>query len=281
VADGVPAGTDPERAAPLLEWVRGDLRDASSLAELVRGADTVVHCAGAVRGSSVGAFDEVNVRGTARLAEAAGRGGEARRFLLVSSLAAREPGLSWYASSKRRGEEALARIAGDAMAWTVLRPTAVYGPGDREMRPLSLTMQRGVLPVLGAPDGRVSLLHVEDMTMAVAAWMRSEAPTGVLELHDGTPEGYTWREVARIVSAVADRPVRTVRVPAAAVFAVAGLNLMIARALGSAPMLTPGKVRELRHADWSCSNGAATAALGWRPRIDLETALRNHTAFEA
>ncbi|MDT8322255.1 MAG: hypothetical protein RQ826_17195, partial [Xanthomonadales bacterium] len=45
------------------------------------------------------------------------------------------------------------------------------------------------------------------------------------------------------------------------------------RLTGRAPMLTPGKVRELTEAAWLCDNGAFTAATGWRPRIDLAAGL--------
>lgn len=268
--------------AAAVEWVTGDLGDAASLSELVRGADTVIHCAGAVRGSSSEALDSVNAEGTARLARAAAEEGGVRRFLLVSSLAAREPGLSWYAASKHRAEEVLARAAGDDFAWAVFRPTAVYGPGDQEMRPLFLAMRRGLLPVLGDRDGLISLLHVEDLVRAVMAWvLRHETVTGVFELHDGASGGYNWLQIAQIAESVLGRPIVTIPVPAAVLFAVARLNLTVARIRGTAPMLTPGKVRELRHSDWSCNNEAVTAALGWAPRIDLATALRESKAFGA
>ena len=275
-------GDPPGTTDPGFEWVVGELGNEGSLSGLVRGADTVVHCAGAVRSSSARGFDDVNAEGTARLARAAVEDGEVKRFLLVSSLAAREPGLSWYAASKRRAEALLERIAGDDLDWAVFRPTAVYGPGDREMRSLFLALRRGIMPVLGNREGRLSLLHVEDLVRAVTAWVvRPGTVTGVFELHDGAPDGYTWPRIAEITESVLGRPVVTVPVPAGLLFAVAGLNLTFARIRGAAPMLTPGKVRELRHRDWSCDNEAVTAALAWTPRVDLATALRENKAFGA
>lgn len=275
-------GDAPLEMDPAIEWVTGDLGNAASLSELVRGADSVIHCAGVVRGSSAEAFDAVNVGGTARLARAAREDGGVRRFLLLSSLAAREPGLSWYSASKHGAEEALARGAGDDFTWAVFRPTAVYGPGDREMRPLFLAMRRGILPVLGDRHGRISLLHVEDLVRAVTAWLlRKETVTGLFELHDGVSDAYNWPRIAEIAESVFGRPILTVRVPAPPLFAVARVILTVARIRGTAPMLTPGKVRELRHRDWSCDNEAVTAALAWAPRIDLATALRQGKAFGA
>jgi len=271
--------TPPESAGASVRWVRGDLRSPESLEELVRGADTVIHCAGLVRGSSYRAFDEVNAEGTASLAAAAEKGPTPERFLLISSLAARQPRLSWYAASKRRAEERLAEAAGDSLASAVFRPTAVYGPGDREMRPLFLAMRRGVLPVVGHAEGRITLMHVHDLARAVLAWVRADEPvTGSFELHDGTPGGYAWSDVARIVDEAWHRRVRPVYIPESILFTAAALNLAAAKLIGTAPLLTPGKVRELTHPDWTCSNEAATGALGWEPRIDLPTALRRDIA---
>ena len=89
------------------------------------------------------------------------------RLLLLSSLAAREPELSWYAASKRGGEELLKTHTG--LDWIVLRPPAVYGPGDKEMLPVFRAMSRGIAPVPGETTSRISLVHVNDLVMAVIA----------------------------------------------------------------------------------------------------------------
>ena len=96
--------------------------------------NAVVHCAGVVRGATRGDFESVNVSGVAALATISSEQQPPPRFLSLSSLAAREPSLSYYAASKREGERALAQTAGD-MQWAVLRPPAVYGKGDKELLP--------------------------------------------------------------------------------------------------------------------------------------------------
>src|SRR5512143_4088465 len=82
-----------------LQWFQGRLEDSVSLRRLVDGATAVVHCAGAIRGASAAQFNQVNVEGVARLVQAARELHPLPRFLLISSLAAREPQLSPYASS--------------------------------------------------------------------------------------------------------------------------------------------------------------------------------------
>ena len=270
----IPSGSLPRDAGGAVEWVIGRLEDSESLYRLVRGADVVVNCAGAIRGACADDFRRVNVEGVARLVYAARAIHPVPRFLLISSLAAREPQLSYYAASKRAGEDALRSAAGD-MPWTALRPPAVYGPGDRETLPLVRCMQRGFSPILGRADARFSLLFVDDLADAVrhllesAQW--SEVP---FEIHDGQTGGYTWEELIQIVAQIIGRPVRRFRIPVWFMQTAARGNLWLSRRMGYAPMLTPGKVRELTHPNWVCNDAALRRATGWEPRFQLEAGMR-------
>ncbi|MDT8369166.1 MAG: NAD-dependent epimerase/dehydratase family protein [Longimicrobiales bacterium] len=256
-------------------WIRGDLATPDALARLVEGSEGVIHCAGAVRGAGPADFDRVNLDGTRSVLTAAVRAG-VDRFLLISSLAAREPDLSWYAASKHAAEELLEADAPSAMTHAVVRPPAVYGPGDREIAPLFGAMRRGWMPMVGAPGGRFSLLFVDDLAEAAAAWVEAAAPPGgVHELHDGTPGGYDWPGVARTAEEIWGRRIRIVRVPPVVLDLVARANLVTSRWSGRAPMLTPPKLRELRHGDWSSRDDATfRTALEWAPRLRLADALR-------
>lgn len=257
-----------------IRWVCGSLSDPDSLRRLLKGASAVVHCAGAVRGASAEQFNQVNVAGVARLVQAARELHPTPRFLLISSLAAREPALSFYAASKRGGEDTLRTLAGP-MATTIFRPPAVYGPGDREMAPLLRCMQHGVAPVLGSSAARFSMLYVEDLTEAIRQTLaRPDWAPGPFEIHDGRPGGYSWEEVMTTVSRILRRPVRALRVPVALLRAAAAGNLLLAQLCGTLPMLTPGKVRELTHPDWVCHDAPLREATGWTPRIRLEAGMR-------
>ncbi len=123
-------------------------------------------------------FDRINAEGAGTPRPRRGeRTPERPRFLLMSSLAAREPELSHYAASKRRGEDALA-AASPTLRWTVLRPPAVYGPGERELRPLFRWIARGVAPLACRRAGRFSLLYVDDLATAVLRWLDADAGDG-------------------------------------------------------------------------------------------------------
>ena len=256
------------------EWITGDLENVESLEQLVAGADAIVHCAGAVRGAVQGDFDRVNIDGVAQLVKVAAKQNPTPRFLLISSLAAREPQLSYYAASKLKGEEALATYSGD-MFWGILRPPAVYGPGDREMRPLFQWMFRGIAPLIGSDKNRVSLLYVEDLVKAIVCWLdNSKHSQRFYELHDGHQNGYSWQEIIDTVERLRGKSIFKASIPVSLVNMLASVNLMLAHVFSGSPILTPGKVRELTHANWVADNNLLSSETGWVPHVSLEEGLR-------
>lgn len=269
-----PASLHKRSSQVVSEWVTGDLEDMESLRRLVAGVDAVVHCAGAVRGAGLVDFERTNVDGVTRLVLAAQAQHPKPRFFLMSSLAARETHLSSYAASKRRGEETLALNAGQ-MPWVIFRPSAVYGPGDRELLPLFRWMRRGIAPVIGPAASRFSLLYVEDLAEAIVFYLKSGMGLGrVYEMHDGHAGGYSWGDVIDAVASLNGRKVYQIKIPAPLVMLGATLNLAAARMCGRAPMLTPGKVRELTHPNWVGDNTALTRDTGWVPQVTLREGLR-------
>jgi nucleoside-diphosphate-sugar epimerase len=260
-------------AASGVTLVPGDLDDGNALRALLDNCDVVIQLAGAVRGNSQQSFDHTNVRGTQNLLEALATRQELPALLLVSSLAAREPGLSWYSRSKYQAEQCLHDGPAD-LDWAIIRPPAVYGPGDKEMLPVFLWMARGIAPVPGDPAARVSLIHVEDLASAIIACLRlPRLQQQTFTLDDGKPDGYDWAEMAAIAEDVWQRKVRLVRLPGPLLDMLARANLALSRVLGYAPMLTPGKLRELRHPNWVVDNAEITAATGWRPKVRLSQGL--------
>lgn len=258
-----------------LIWVRGSLEDTHSLSELVAGASAVVHCAGQVRGHKEEIFTRCNVDGSLRLMQAAKESGFCQRFLFISSLAARHPELSWYANSKHVAEQRLTAMA-DEITLGVFRPTAVYGPGDKELKPLFDWMLRGLLPRLGAPDTQLSFLHVTDFAQAVGQWLSAETvQTQTYELCDGVAGGYDWQRVRQLAADARCGSVRMVGIPLSVLTCLADISTTLSRLAGKEPMLTRSKIRELTHADWSASNNRISEDINWFPGISLEHALRN------
>ena len=251
--------------------MQGSLDDRAALSELIADSQAIVHCAGAVRGSSLAQFRRSNLDGTRNLLEAAADRPANVRLLMISSLAAREPQLSWYAQSKREGENLVTSSDGD---WCVLRPPAVYGPGDEEMQAVFASMRQGLALVPGSVAARNSLIHVTDLVAAMLACLEAaDAGSQVLYACDGKPGGYDWKELAEIAATVFERRVRTLRVPGPLLDTFAAVNLSLARLTGRAPMLTPLKLKELRFPDWVVDNREITACTGWTPSIGLRQGL--------
>lgn len=257
-----------------LVWILGSLDESEALAQLVAGADHVVHCAGQVRGHKEAIFTRCNVEGSQRLMKAAKESGSCQRFLFISSLAARHPELSWYANSKYVAEQRLTEMAG-GITLGIFRPTAVYGPGDNELNPLFRAMLRGYLPRFGAADTRLSFLHVSDLAHAVSQWLLADRTSvSPYELCDGVADGYNWQRLQDIAVAIRSRPVRVVSIPRPLLNLMADTSSLISRLAGKEPMLTRSKVCELTHTDWSANNKDLCETINWFPRISLEYALR-------
>jgi nucleoside-diphosphate-sugar epimerase len=231
------------------ELVIGDLANTRALAALCEGAEAVVHVAGLIKARSRAVFDKANVEGSRHVALAAKASGA--RLILVSSLAAREPQLSDYAGSKRGGEEAALEAFGDGL--TIVRPPAIYGPGDVEtLRLFTLASTSAVLPVLD-PDARLAWIHVDDAAERIAALVKMPRP-GLLSLCDDRPEGYGWSELMQTASKAVGASPRLIRIPSWTIKALAYLSKWASIVTGQDSILTPGKARELLHADWSLSS---------------------------
>jgi 2-alkyl-3-oxoalkanoate reductase len=271
----VRSGSDHKRPKDIpVKWITGALEDRESLQRFVVGADVIVHCAGTVRGGVQSDFDRVNAEGVERLVKVAAEQNIIPHFILISSLAAKEPQLSYYAASKRKGEQALASFSGD-MFWSIFRPPAVYGPGDREMRPLFQWMFRGFAPLIGSDKNRVSLLYVDDLVDAIVCCLdNGKKSQQMFELHDGHSDGYSWQEIIEVVEGVRGRSICKVKLPILIVEKIASVNLAAAKIFGRMPMLTPGKVRELTYPDWVAENDQISREIGWTPQVSLEEGLR-------
>jgi nucleoside-diphosphate-sugar epimerase len=253
-----------------VEVVPGSLENRESLCRLVAGAGTVVHCAGLIRARSAQEFYDVNAGGTARLADIAAEADQPPRFLLISSLAAREPDLNAYSGSKRRAEEELVRRQDD-LSYCIVRPPAVYGPGDRETLELFRQFARGFAIVPADSKGRFSLIFVDDLADAVATLLGAPAWTGsVIDVDDGRQSGYAWRDVIAIAGDHLGRPVRRIGVPFSLAWLPVAIGQTVATLLGRTPMLTTAKLRELFHPDWVSRSRSDTPLADWRAQTDFK-----------
>ncbi|HYP53802.1 MAG TPA: NAD-dependent epimerase/dehydratase family protein [Pyrinomonadaceae bacterium] len=159
------AERDARRWPKKVEPFAADVSDAKTLAGACDGCGAVVHITGIVRESPPRVtFERVNVGGTRNVLAEAERAGVGR-FVLISSLGA-ERGASPYHRSKLKAEGVVRKFRGD---WLVIRPGAVYGPGDEVVSTL-LKMVRALpaVPVVGQGDQRFQPVWYEDFGESVA-----------------------------------------------------------------------------------------------------------------
>ena len=260
----------PQPSLPRVEWIDGALDWPDSLDRLVANADAVIHVAGVVNAPDRAGFEAGNVAGTAAMLGAARRGGVGR-FVHVSSLAAREPDLSLYGASKAAGErlvEAGSREQGPA-DWAIVRPPAIYGPGDRELLELFGAAQLGIVPL--PPPGRLSIVHVDDLARLLLALAAPEAPSAILwEADDGRPGGYTHREFALAIGSAVNRRPLTVSVPKPLLKMAAKLDRLIRR---DRARLTPDRAAYFCHPDWVVDPARVPPRDFWRAQIAIDDGL--------
>ena len=250
----------PEREA--VEWIAGSLDDRSALHQLVTEVDAIIHVAGVISAPDRAAFDRGNVAGTLAMLASATAGG-VHRFVHVSSLAAREPKLSLYGGSKARAEE-LIRSSG--LEWSIVRPPAVYGPGDKETLELFRMAKLGLM--LMPPHGHLSLIHVRDLARLLIALSGPAAPSSILiEADDGKPRGWTHRQFARELGrAVGTKP---------AIISAPGLFLKLAARAdqlfrGPKAKLTVDRAAYFSHRNWVVDPRLGPPPELWLPQIPAE-----------
>ena len=266
----------PQQAKKLekfgVEPILGDLATPNSLIPFVKNCRFVIHCAGTIRGINEADFQPTNVNGVSHLVQACLAQSSPPLFVLLSSLAAREPSLSPYAWSKREGERTLAREA-SSLKWVIFRPPAVYGPNDKALLPLFTLINKGIGIQLGTTDARFSLIHVKDLAQVILRWLEKGSPAStIFEVDDGFPGGYTWAEVFQTINSKIRLhfhcPPRILRLAGKG-------NEILASLLGYSPLFTTGKVNELLHPNWVCDSTPVTQALDWTPQISLAEGLRH------
>lgn len=257
----------PQAEREGVTWIAGALDRPESLAEMVGAADAVLHIAGVVNAPNRAAFDAGNAIATGHVIEAA-RSAGITRFVHVSSLAAREPGLSNYGWSKARAET-IVRASG--LDWTIVRPPAVFGPGDTEMLDLFRMARRGI--ALLPPGGRMSAIYVTELArlLVLLCGERYASIGATYEPDDGHPRGWSHRSFAQAIGrAVGRHHVSTLSIPSAVLKAGGRIDRLVRR--GGAK-LTPDRARYIAHPDWVVSESAAPPATLWQPEIATSEAL--------
>ena len=267
-----------------------DWEDASARAidAALDGAGVVFHLAGVTKAHSALHFRRGNVVPFAALAAGVRRLPPARRprVVLVSSQAASGPAsgpdapvteetapapVEGYGRSKLDAEREAHALAGEAPV-TIVRPSCVYGPRDRDFFQLVRLAHRGWSVQPGSRDRWLDLVHVHDLVDGLLAAARM--PQAIGRTYFLGDRALTWRALHELVAAAVGRPVRAVDLPDWLVRAGGAAGSAWSTLTGRTPLLNAHKAALGRQAYWLCSCERARRELGYAPSIALPHGLR-------
>jgi nucleoside-diphosphate-sugar epimerase len=285
------------RATSSLRWLEGkpvetrltNLTDTDDCAEFLNGTTGLIHNAGVTTARDEAGYHHGNTETTHALIEAARRSWttDDEAFVLISSLAAHGPAgietpavetnfcrpLTGYGRSKLAAELLLSE-PGLGFRTSILRPPPLYGPRDKEFLPLLKGALKGWTIRPGRMSG-LSLVDGRDAAEAAVTLLEHPRSTGAYFVDDGKM-GYSFEEMASILSSLVNRKVRLLRVPIilmkAAGFLLGGKN-------ATSPILNADRVRDLDTAGWACDGSRLVEETGFRPRWQATEGLADTLAF--
>ncbi len=271
-----------------IEWVRGDVFDPAVVTAAAAGVAYVFHVAAAYRQSGLDddLYRKVHVESTRLLAEAALLNPGFKRFVHVSTVGVHghierppadettrfAPG-DIYQKTKAEAELWLHEFAAQRrLPFTVIRPAAIYGPGDRRLLKIFRMAARPVFPVIGRSKGLYHLIHVDDLTEILL--LAAVHPNAAGEVFiAGDPQALALADIVRIIGAEYGRQPRLVRLPAWPFFLAADLCEAVCKPFGWAPPLYRRRVAFFTK-DRSFNTGKLRDRLQYAYRRTTEQGLR-------
>lgn len=289
VIAGVREGCDGTYLAPLdVEYRFGDVTKPETLTDMVAGMDYIVHSAGLVKATRQAMFYEVNQAGTRNLLDAAATLPGLKKFILISSAAGSGPSdknhprtedmppepLTTYGRSKVAGEREVLGFT-DKVNSVIIRPPAIYGPGDKEMFAFFNIMNNRIKPYIGNLGRRLQLVHVDDLADGIVCALNAETKSGSIYFIS-EKESYSFGELVRILRRAVGRVALPIYIPGPLVKALAWLTEKTLKMFGKTPMFTVEKAEELL-ADWEVSVDKARDEIGFESKIPFAEGARETT----
>ncbi len=280
------------RKASDLKWLEGlDVRlfqgDCSLRESLnnIAGFDYIFHLSGLTKANHAVDFYNVNTKATENIIDIAVRNNpNLKRFVFLSSLSAYGPAMngtlpredykphpvSDYGQSKLLAEDAVLRYR-DKLPVSILRPTAVYGPRDKEMFLFFKIIKKKVLPYWG--ESLVSLVYIDDLINAIILAAEKEGALGeTFFISDGMV--YSNKEIIDEIAMAMGVNLIKLRLPKALLPAVGLIGDGLGRITKQATMINRDKIKELVQAQWTCDISKAKQRLNFMPRVGLKEGIK-------
>jgi len=286
----------PEAAADLaaagIELVKGDLERREGLADAARGVDVVYHVAALYRqaGLPEATYHRVNAESAGWIVDAAAAGG-ARRVVHCSTVgvhgdianppadenAPLRPG-DVYQETKLEGESVARRAATEAgVQLVIVRPTGIYGPGDRRLLKLFRGVARRRFVVLGRGDIWYHLTYIDDLVDGFRLCGTHPAAAGHTFILSG-PEVTTLNELVAITAEVAGVKPLPLRLPVWPFWMAGAACEALCRPLGVEPPIYRRRV-DFFTKSRAFDSSRATAEIGYAPRVGLRDGIGRTLAW--
>ena len=265
-----------------IEFAHGDCNDKTSLEKAVRGVDWVFHLAGVTKAIKEETYFEVNGLGTRNLIHACLENNpRLQKFIYISSQAAAGPSrngrnkkeldpcepVSFYGRSKRAGEEWVLTHTHD-LPVLILRPSAVYGPRDKDILTLFKCISRRIKPSPRGPDQHLSLCYVQDLVQGILLAAETQTKSGeIFFLSDGND--YRMEEIGDTIARAMGITALRIRVPRRMVVGIACFSEYLSKLFGRPFLLNRDKAKEMVQKEWVCDITKAKTLLGFEPRVLL------------
>lgn len=268
-----------------LEIVRCEYNDLDCLANATKDVNYIFHVAGVIKAKKKDLYYKGNVETTKNLLIASQSAKKLKRFVLISSQAAAGPSsiqnpkteemdcypVTTYGKSKLQAEEEVKKYEGK-IPFTIVRPSAVYGPRDPESLIFFKSIKNGWQPMIGFQEKYVSLVHVSDLIEGIMLAAQSDKSIGQTYFIS-SERGYSWRELGDITAKILGKRVIRIKIPHLIVYLVAGFSQVINYFQNDATILNFEKANEIVE-QWVCSVEKAKRELGYSQKIDLENGIR-------
>jgi uncharacterized protein YbjT (DUF2867 family) len=234
----------------------GDLGNPASFRNAMRGVETVVHLAAAIRDQPGGSIEELDAVATLRLVRAAERAG-VKRFMFFSAIGASLHSPARFFRAKALAEEAVEDAGVDS---TVFAPSIVYSPGDPWITLLDRLTRLPVAPVSGAGDALYQPIWADDVADCVVGALRNSNGQRRYEL--AGPEALTYDGIVKTALRAFGRRRRLLHVPLPVVRA----SLAVAGAFAGPSVFATWDEAELMELSMTTPTGTADAeSLGVKP----------------
>lgn len=276
-----------------IRWFRGEVFDESTVAAAAAGAQYIFHTAAAYRQAKYAdeMYFKAHVVSTRLLAAAAWRNPDFKRFIHVSTVGVHghianppaaetypfHPG-DIYQQTKADAEVWLRDFAAqNGLPFTVIRPAAIYGPGDTRLLKFFRMAAKRYLWLLGGSRGLYHLIHVEDLTDALI--LAATHPQALNEVFIcGNPECVSLEQMAGVVAAELGNRFKIVRLPPAPFFLAADLCEAVCRRMGIEPPIHRRRLAFFTK-DRCFNTGKIRERLGFQPRYSNEQGLVETTRW--